>query len=71
MKNGKEGVVTVQFTVNEDGSVANVKVIKSLDPILDAEAAKIVGKMKGWTPATKAGKPIAMDYQVNCKFSKE
>lgn len=71
MKNGKEGIVTVQFTVKEDGSVANVKVVKGLDQTLDAEAIKIVSKMKGWTPANKGGKAVAMDYQVNCKFSKE
>ena len=71
MKSGKEGDVTVRFTVNTDGSVSNVKVVKGLEPNLDAEAVKVVSKMKGWTPATKGGKAVAMDYEVKCNFKKE
>lgn len=71
LKNGKEGIVTVQFTINANGAVENVKVVKSLEPSLDAEAIKVVSKMKGWTPAMKDGKAVAMDYQINCNFKKE
>ena len=71
MKSGKEGNVTVRFTVNADGSVSNVKVVKGLEPNLDAEAVKVVSKLKGWTPAMKGGKAVAMDYEVNCNFKKE
>lgn len=71
MKSGKEGDVTVRFTVNTDGSVTNVKVVKGLEPNLDAEAVKVVSKMKGWTPAMKGGKAVAMDYEVKCNFKKE
>ncbi|MBO7571286.1 MAG: energy transducer TonB [Bacteroidales bacterium] len=70
IKSGKEGDVTVRFTVNTDGTVSNVKVVKSLEPNLDAEAVKVVSKMKGWTPAMKDGKAVPMDYQVNCNFTK-
>ena len=70
IKSGKEGDVTVRFTVNTDGTVSNVKVVKSLEPNLDAEAVKVVSKMKGWTPAMKGGKAVPMDYQVNCNFTK-
>jgi len=71
MKSGKEGDVTVRFTVNTDGSITNVKVVNGLEPNIDAEAVKVVSKMKGWTPAMKDGKPVAMDYQINCNFKKE
>lgn len=71
VKSGKEGNVTVRFTVNADGSVSNVKVVKGLEPSIDAEAIKIVKKLKGWTPAMKGGKAVAMDYQVNCYFKNE
>lgn len=70
IKSGKEGDVTVKFTVGTDGTVSNVKVVKSLEPNLDAEAVKVVSKMKGWTPAMKGGKAVPMDYQVNCNFTK-
>ena len=71
LKSGVEGAVTVQFTVGADGSVSNVKVVKGLETNLDAEAIKVVSKMKGWTPAMKGGKAVAIDYQLNCNFKKE
>ena len=71
MKSGKEGDVTVRFTVNTDGSVTNVKVVKGLEPNLDEEAVKVVSKMKGWTPAMKGGKAVPKDYEVKCNFKKE
>lgn len=71
MKGGKEGDVLVQFTVATNGDVTNVKVTKSLDPVLDEEAIKVVKKFKKWEPAYKDGKPVAIDYQVSCTFKKE
>jgi TonB family protein len=70
IKSGKEGNVTVRFTVNTDGSVSNVKVVKGLEPSIDAEAVKVVSKMKGWTPAMKGGKVVPMEYEVKCNFQK-
>ena len=70
IKSGKEGNVTVRFTVNADGSVSNVKVVKGLEPSIDAEAVKVVSKMKGWTPAMKGDKAVPMEYEVKCNFQK-
>lgn len=70
IKSGKEGNVTVRFTVGADGSVSNVKVVKGLEPSIDAEAVKVVSKMKGWTPAMKSGKAVPMEYEVKCNFQK-
>jgi TonB family protein len=70
IKSGKEGNVTVRFTVNTDGSVSNVKVVKGLEPSIDAEAVKVVSKMKRWTPAMKGGKVVPMEYEVKCNFQK-
>lgn len=70
IKSGKEGNVTVRFTVGADGSVSNVKVVKGLEPSIDAEAVKVVSKMKGWTPAMKGGKAVPMEYEVKCNFQK-
>ena len=43
-ENGVQGRVTLQFTVNTDGSVSNVKVLRGVDSSLDKEAVRVVGK---------------------------
>ena len=48
--NGVEGRVTLQFTVNPDGSVSNVKVLRGVDSSLDNEAVRVVSMSPKWTP---------------------
>ena len=49
-ENGVQGRVMVSFTIKSDGSVANVKVTRSLDPALDKEAVRVVSSSPKWTP---------------------
>ena len=58
----QEGVVLVDFVVNEEGKVADVRVAKGLFPSLDAEARRIIETMPSWQPATHEGKPVAMPF---------
>lgn len=59
-----QGQVVVGFTVGADGSISDYKVIKSVDPQLDAEALRSVKALNvKWVPAQKNGKP------VNCAFA--
>ena len=51
-----QGRVVVSFTINEDGSIVDPKVTKSLDKELDAEALRVVGLMPKWIPAKYDGK---------------
>ncbi len=52
-----EGKTLVAFTVNEDGTLTNVRVLKSSFVPLDAEAMRIVKLMPKWTPAMENGIP--------------
>ena len=53
-----QGTVLVRFVVNTDGSIDDVKVAKSADPLLDREALRVVQMMPEWEPGVKNGKPI-------------
>ena len=49
-ENGVQGRVTLQFTVNPDGSVSNVKVLRGVDSSLDKEAVRVVSMSPKWKP---------------------
>ena len=59
---GKEGRVTLKFKVDRDGSIKNVKVVKGVDPELDAEAVRVVSAAPAWTPGMQNGEPVAVNY---------
>ena len=50
LKYGVEGQVVVQFTIEKDGSVDYVEVLKSASPELDAEVMRVVKLMPKWSP---------------------
>lgn len=56
--NGIQGRVTLQFTIKADGSVADVHVIRGVDPDLDKEAVRVVSNSPKWTPGMTKGKPV-------------
>ena len=65
---GLQGRVTVQFTVEKDGSVTGVKVLRGVHPILDDEAVKIVSQSPKWTPGTVRGEPARVVYNFPLVF---
>ena len=58
------GRVIIGFTVKEDGSITDVKVVRSLHPIVDAEAVRVISKMPKWQPGMQDGKPVPVKYTV-------
>ena len=64
----QEGRVIANFVVEEDGSVSNVKVVKSVSPLLDAEALRVLGLMPRWEPGQQNGKPVRVKYTVPITF---
>ena len=68
MENGIHGRVIVSFVVDVDGSVVEPKVVRSLDPLTDSEALRVVSLMPKWTPAKKNGKPVRVKYNVPITF---
>ena len=67
-KNKQEGRVFVGFVVNKDGSIDEVKVIKSVHPVLDTEAVRVIKAMPKWTPGKKDGKPVRVSYTLPINF---
>ena len=65
---GIQGRVLVQFIVEEDGSIPNPVIIKSVYPSLDAEALRFVSKMPKWKPGKIDGKPCRTKYIVPLNF---
>lgn len=66
-----EGRVLIRMTIDEKGNVANPVLLKSVDPLLDAEAMRVVKLMPKWKPAINEGKPIAVKYVVPITFRLE
>ncbi len=67
-ENGVQGRVIVQFVVEKDGSITDVKVAKSVDPSLDKEAARVVSSMPKWTPGKQNGSAVRVKYTVPVTF---
>ena len=55
---GIQGCVPVQFIIEENGSVTNVEVVESVDPLLDDEAIRVVAASPKWSPGRKNGKNV-------------
>ena len=69
VKAKKQGRVIVSFVIQKDGSVTNARIVRSVDPELDAEALRIVKAMPNWTPGTQDGKPVNVRYTIPVVFS--
>ena len=67
-KQGIEGRVIVQFVVGSDGTVSDAVVRRSVDPLLDAEALRVINAMPAWTPGKQDGKPVAVRYTIPVTF---
>ena len=61
-ENGIQGRVTLQFTVNTDGSVSDVKVLRGVDSSLDKEAVRVVSSSPKWKPGMQRDKPVRVTY---------
>ena len=63
-----QGRVICTFIVEKDGSISNVKVAKSLDPLLDAEAVRVVSGMPKWIPGKQNGVTYRVKYTIPVTF---
>ena len=67
-KNNVEGRVVLQFVVKKDGQIGEVKIARSVDPELDAEALRVVKSMPNFIPGRQDGKPVAVWYTLPISF---
>ena len=61
-ENGVQGRVTLQFTVETDGKVSNVIVVRGVDSSLDKEAVRVVSSSPKWTPGKQRNKPVRVRF---------
>ena len=67
-ENGVQGRVIVSFVVERDGSITDVKVVRSVDPSLDREASRVVRSMPRWSPGKQNGSAVRVKYTVPVVF---
>jgi len=65
---GIEGKVYVNFTVNKDGSIGDVKVIRGVHPLLDNEAVRVVKSFPKWKPGIQRGELVRVSYNLPITF---
>ena len=68
MDNGVQGRVIVTFVVMKDGSITDAKVVRGVDPLLDAEALRVINLFPKWKPGKQRGKAVNVKYTVPVMF---
>lgn len=68
LKKGKQGRVVVQFIVEKSGAPSHFKILRGVDPDLDAEALRVVKNMKKFKPGKNNGKPVRVRYALPIMF---
>lgn len=68
LRDSIKGRVLVQFTVEKDGSITDIEVLKHVHPLLDTEAVRIVSGMPRWIPGKHFGFPRRVRYTIPVNF---
>lgn len=69
-ENGIQGRAICQYIVNKDGSISDVKILRSAgDPSLDKEAIRLIKAMPKWNPGKQNGKPVRVQCTTQVRFS--
>ena len=63
-----QGRVDCSFVIERDGSVSDVRIIKSVDPSLDKEAIRVVSSMPKWIPGRQNGQMVRVKYNLPVTF---
>jgi TonB family protein len=67
-KDSIQGRVMLQFTVDNNGQVKNVSIIRSAHPLLDAEALSVIKSSPAWTPGRQKDKPVDVVFNFPVEF---
>ena len=69
--NGIQGTVQVNFVIGQDGKVRDVTVVKSVDPLLDEEAVRVVSASPKWRPGRLRGEKVSTSMTIPVEFRLE
>lgn len=67
--NAIQGKVFVRFTIDSTGDIKNTQIVKSVHPLIDQEAKRVIEMMPCWTPGTQRGKKVNTQYTLPITFS--
>lgn len=67
-ENGIQGKVFVQFVIEKDGGITDVKVLRGVDASLDKEAVRVIQSMPKWKPGKQRGKAVRVSYTLPINF---
>ena len=65
---GNEGRVIVNFVVEKDGRLSDFNIVRSIDPLLDAEALRVLESMPNWTPGKQRGEEVRVRFTLPVVF---
>ena len=65
---GIQGRVFVQFVIEKDGSISNVKILRGIGGGCDEAAVEMVKNMPKWKPGKQRGKPVRFQFTLPIKF---
>lgn len=69
IRNGTEGKVYIQFIVNTDGSLTDLKVLKGISPECDQEALRVLSNAPKWKPGKQRGRPVRVRMSMPIVFN--
>lgn len=67
-ENKVQGRVMITFIVEKDGSLTDVEIVNGVDPLLDAEALRVVSSMPKWIPGRHSGETVRVRYAIPINF---
>lgn len=67
-KAGTQGKVTISFVVDTEGNITNPEVVQGVDPLLDAEAIRVIAGMPKWKPGKQRGEVVNVRYALPVTF---
>lgn len=68
MKKKIEGVVYLSSIIEKNGSISNIRVLRSPDTYLSNEAKRVISNMPKWTPGMRNGVPVRVQYIMPVHF---
>lgn len=69
IEKGINGKVIVEFLITKDGSIKNPKIVKSVNPLLDTEALRLINTCPKWNPGKQRGIAVDVKYVLPIDFS--
>jgi protein TonB len=68
VRDSVQGKVTVEFIINKDGTVSDMKILRHLNKECDKEALRVLSMMKKWKPGIEHNKPVNVKFVVPIEF---